>query len=131
MREGCLATAYFPEEDSISSFRFGCKPVIKPVSNLKLRIIIQVFGLSAPQRIYTSSAESLSLLRAVPRRNTRGLCSQGTIPTVHCRLYIFEPRYRLMIRECMESGSRQFGMCCPSDDVSLSVCMAINKNSNA
>ena len=34
-------------------------------------------GLSAPQRIYTSSAESLSLLRAVPRRNTRGLCSQG------------------------------------------------------
>jgi hypothetical protein len=27
--------------------------------------------------LYTSSAESLSLLRAVPRRNTRGLCSQG------------------------------------------------------
>ncbi|CAB4023122.1 LON peptidase N-terminal domain and RING finger 1 [Paramuricea clavata] len=42
------------------------------------------------------------------------------IPTVHCRLYIFEPRYRLMIRECMESGSRQFGMCCPSDDNSFS-----------
>jgi hypothetical protein len=72
------ATAYFPEEDLISSFRFRSKPVIKPVSNLKLRIIIQVFGLLAPQRIYTSSAESLSLLRAVPRRNTRGLCSQGT-----------------------------------------------------
>jgi hypothetical protein len=28
--------------------------------------------------LYTSSAESLSLLCAVPRRNTRGLCSQGT-----------------------------------------------------
>jgi hypothetical protein len=27
--------------------------------------------------LYTSSAESLSLLCAVPRRNTRGLCSQG------------------------------------------------------
>ena len=27
--------------------------------------------------LYKSSAESLSLLRAVPRRNTRGLCSQG------------------------------------------------------
>ena len=27
--------------------------------------------------LYTRSAESLSLLRAVPRRNTRGLCSQG------------------------------------------------------
>jgi hypothetical protein len=47
---------------------------------MKLRIIIQVFGLSAPQRIYmTSSAESLSLLRPVPRRNTRGLCSQGIV----------------------------------------------------
>jgi hypothetical protein len=45
--------------------------------NLKLRIIIQVFGLSAPQRIFTSSAESLSLLRAMPRRNSRGLCAQG------------------------------------------------------
>jgi hypothetical protein len=29
--------------------------------------------------LYTSSTESLSLLRAMPRRNTRGLCSQGTI----------------------------------------------------
>jgi hypothetical protein len=28
---------------------------------------------------YTSSAESLSLLRAVPRKNTRGLCSQGRV----------------------------------------------------
>jgi hypothetical protein len=55
------------------------KPVIKPVSNLKLHIIIQVFGLSTPQRIYTSSAEFLSLLCAVPRRKTRGLCSQGKI----------------------------------------------------
>jgi hypothetical protein len=82
MREGCLATAYFPEEDSISSFRFGCKPAIKQVSNLKLRIIIQVFGLLAPQRIYTSSAESLSLLRAVARRNTRGLCTKGTLLAV-------------------------------------------------
>lgn len=38
------------------------------------------------------------------------------IPSITCRLCIFEPRYRLMIRECLESGSRQFGMCCPSDD---------------
>ncbi|CAL1298668.1 unnamed protein product [Larinioides sclopetarius] len=32
-------------------------------------------------------------------------------PTVPCPLHVFEPRYRLMIRQCMESGSRQFGMC--------------------
>jgi hypothetical protein len=31
----------------------------------------------AQMNLYISSAESLSLLRAVPRRNTRGLCSHG------------------------------------------------------
>ncbi|KAL5012931.1 hypothetical protein ScPMuIL_011482 [Solemya velum] len=32
-------------------------------------------------------------------------------PTLPCPLHIFEPRYRLMIRQCIESGTRQFGMC--------------------
>lgn len=38
------------------------------------------------------------------------VCTLG-FPTVACPLHIFEPRYRLMIRQCMESGTRQFGMC--------------------
>ena len=37
-------------------------------------------------------------------------------PKVVCPLHIFEPRYRLMIRQCMESGTRQFGMCIHLDD---------------
>ncbi|KAK3100163.1 hypothetical protein FSP39_015593 [Pinctada imbricata] len=38
-------------------------------------------------------------------------------PGIPCPLHIFEPRYRLMVRQCMESGTRQFGMCiCFSDD---------------
>ncbi|XP_076878760.1 LON peptidase N-terminal domain and RING finger protein 3-like [Brachyhypopomus gauderio] len=32
-------------------------------------------------------------------------------PTVPCPLHIFEPCYRLMIRRCTETGTRQFGMC--------------------
>ncbi|XP_064636174.1 LON peptidase N-terminal domain and RING finger protein 3-like isoform X2 [Lineus longissimus] len=32
-------------------------------------------------------------------------------PTVACPLHVFEPRYRLMIRQSMESGTRKFGMC--------------------
>lgn len=32
-------------------------------------------------------------------------------PTVPCPLHIFEPRYRLMIRRCVDTGTRQFGMC--------------------
>ncbi|XP_040002024.1 LON peptidase N-terminal domain and ring finger 1, like [Xiphias gladius] len=32
-------------------------------------------------------------------------------PTVPCPLHVFEPRYRLMIRRCMDTGTQQFGMC--------------------
>ncbi|XP_068596511.1 LON peptidase N-terminal domain and RING finger protein 1 [Brachionichthys hirsutus] len=32
-------------------------------------------------------------------------------PGVPCPLHIFEPRYRLMIRRCMETGTKKFGMC--------------------
>jgi hypothetical protein len=37
-------------------------------------------------------------------------------PTVPCLLHVFEPRYRLMIRRSMESGSKRFGMCCYLQD---------------
>lgn len=37
------------------------------------------------------------------------------IPTISCPLHVFEPRYRLMIRRCMESGTREFGMCMPME----------------
>ncbi len=39
-------------------------------------------------------------------------------PGLPCPLHIFEPRYRLMIRECMETESRRFGMCPAWDDSS-------------
>uniref|UniRef100_T1G0J0 RING-type domain-containing protein n=1 Tax=Helobdella robusta TaxID=6412 RepID=T1G0J0_HELRO len=32
-------------------------------------------------------------------------------PDLSCPLHVFEPRYRLMMRRCLESGARQFGMC--------------------
>lgn len=38
------------------------------------------------------------------------VCSMA-MPAVACPLHIFEPRYRLMMRRCLESGQRQFGMC--------------------
>jgi len=42
------------------------------------------------------------------------VCSMA-MPAVACPLHIFEPRYRLMMRRCIESGQRQFGMCvCPT-----------------
>ncbi|XP_009979077.1 PREDICTED: LON peptidase N-terminal domain and RING finger protein 1-like, partial [Tauraco erythrolophus] len=32
-------------------------------------------------------------------------------PGIACPLHVFEPRYRLMIRRCQETGTRRFGMC--------------------
>ncbi|XP_034738886.1 LON peptidase N-terminal domain and RING finger protein 1 isoform X2 [Etheostoma cragini] len=32
-------------------------------------------------------------------------------PGLPCPLHIFEPRYRLMMRRCMETGTKKFGMC--------------------
>lgn len=37
-------------------------------------------------------------------------------PTIPCPLHVFEPRYRLMIRRSMETGTKQFGMCI-SDEI--------------
>uniref|UniRef100_A0A8B9ITX2 LON peptidase N-terminal domain and RING finger protein 1 n=1 Tax=Amazona collaria TaxID=241587 RepID=A0A8B9ITX2_9PSIT len=34
-----------------------------------------------------------------------------SFPGIACPLHVFEPRYRLMIRRCQESGTRRFGMC--------------------
>ncbi|RUS16730.1 PUA-like domain-containing protein [Jimgerdemannia flammicorona] len=37
-------------------------------------------------------------------------------PKTPCFLHIFEPRYRLMLRRCLESRRRRFGMCLPGRD---------------
>ncbi|XP_023236909.1 LON peptidase N-terminal domain and RING finger protein 3-like [Centruroides sculpturatus] len=43
------------------------------------------------------------------------LCTVA-FPMVPCPLHAFEPRYRLMIRQSMESGTNQFGMCAFMED---------------
>ncbi|KAJ1926062.1 hypothetical protein IWQ60_004107 [Tieghemiomyces parasiticus] len=35
-------------------------------------------------------------------------------PHLPCQLHIFEPRYRLMIRRCLLTSQRQFGICLPA-----------------
>ncbi|KAF6321358.1 hypothetical protein mRhiFer1_010324 [Rhinolophus ferrumequinum] len=41
-------------------------------------------------------------------------------PTVLCLLHVFEPRYRLMIRRCMETGTKRFGMCLSTEHAGIS-----------
>ncbi|CAF0856355.1 unnamed protein product [Brachionus calyciflorus] len=38
-----------------------------------------------------------------------------SMPNIPCPLHIFEPRYKLMLRRAIETGSKQFGMCMYSE----------------
>ena len=35
----------------------------------------------------------------------------ATFPTLACPLHVFEPRYKLMIRRCLDAQEKTFGMC--------------------
>ncbi|XP_046529304.1 LON peptidase N-terminal domain and RING finger protein 3 isoform X5 [Equus quagga] len=59
------------------------------------------------RRIYEEEMEELSNLN----KNVPIFVCTMAYPTVPCPLHIFEPCYRLMIRRCIETGTRQFGMC--------------------
>lgn len=37
------------------------------------------------------------------------VCTTG-FPGVPCPLYVYEPRYRVMMRHCAEAGTREFGI---------------------
>ncbi|XP_072039440.1 LON peptidase N-terminal domain and RING finger protein 3-like [Amphiura filiformis] len=37
-------------------------------------------------------------------------------PSIPCPLHVYEPRYRLMVRQCMKSGTKEFGMCPSAED---------------
>ncbi|KAG8453767.1 hypothetical protein GDO86_000406 [Hymenochirus boettgeri] len=55
-------------------------------------------------------AEETSELSNLTKNVPVFVCTMA-YPTVPCPLHVFEPRYRLMIRRCMETGTKQFGMC--------------------
>ncbi|XP_036435540.1 LON peptidase N-terminal domain and ring finger 1, like [Colossoma macropomum] len=59
------------------------------------------------QKLHTEETKELSDLQ----KNVPIFVCTMAYPTVPCPLHVFEPRYRLMIRRCMETGTRQFGMC--------------------
>ncbi|XP_030823617.1 LON peptidase N-terminal domain and RING finger protein 3 isoform X2 [Camarhynchus parvulus] len=63
--------------------------------------------LTERRKIYEEEIAELSNLN----KNVPIFVCTMAYPTVPCPLHIFEPCYRLMIRRCMETGTRQFGMC--------------------
>uniref|UniRef100_A0A803JEZ7 LON peptidase N-terminal domain and ring finger 2 n=1 Tax=Xenopus tropicalis TaxID=8364 RepID=A0A803JEZ7_XENTR len=67
--------------------------------------------LTERKKIYDEEMKELSNLhKDVPIF----VCTMA-FPTIPCPLHVFEPRYRLMIRRSMETGTKQFGMCIADD----------------
>lgn len=67
-------------------------------------------GFRNVQKLLTNHRLSHSLNQEVPIF----VCTTA-FPTIPCPLHVFEPRYRLMIRRSMETGTKQFGMCIADD----------------
>ncbi|XP_040822439.1 LON peptidase N-terminal domain and RING finger protein 1 isoform X2 [Ochotona curzoniae] len=63
--------------------------------------------LSERKKIYDEETAELSHLT----KNVPIFVCTMAYPTVPCPLHVFEPRYRLMIRRCIQTGTKQFGMC--------------------
>lgn len=87
-----------------------CLPSRKYSKNVIMEELIAKFlpeELKERRRLYEEEMEELSNLN----KNVPIFVCTMAYPTVPCPLHIFEPCYRLMIRRCIETGTKQFGMC--------------------
>ncbi|XP_031551541.1 LON peptidase N-terminal domain and RING finger protein 3-like [Actinia tenebrosa] len=84
-------------------------------------IIKELFSKEYEMRDKNYEQEMLALRRSVEDSEFEipiFICTLA-FPFVPCPLHIFEPQYKLMIRRCIESGSKQFGMCVINEDSSF------------
>ncbi|KZP17274.1 hypothetical protein FIBSPDRAFT_747336 [Athelia psychrophila] len=79
-----------------------------PVARTLLSILLHAF---APE--YTERAEAIAQEERDARLDTPIFVCQLSFPGVPTLLHFFEPRYRLMLRRCLESAHPAFGMVMP------------------
>ncbi|MBN3297346.1 LON peptidase N-terminal domain and RING finger protein 1 [Amia ocellicauda] len=72
-------------------------------------IMTRLFPLQLAERKQVHEAEIAELSNLT--KNIPIFVCTVAYPGVPCPLHIFEPRYRLMMRRCMEIGTKKFGMC--------------------
>ncbi|KAF4026151.1 hypothetical protein G4228_018262 [Cervus hanglu yarkandensis] len=63
-----------------------------------------------PEELIDVSDFECSLCMSLTKNVPIFVCTMA-YPTVPCPLHVFEPRYRLMIRRSIQTGTKQFGMC--------------------
>jgi len=80
--------------------------------NWKLqRVLDRHFGSESAERRRQSASEEAAADNGGEDPEIPIFVCSLAVPGAPCPLHIFEPRYRLMMRRCIESGQRQFGMC--------------------
>lgn len=85
--------------------RVGSYPITAVLQDLMMTIFCSEMD-DRKQVHLTEIAEMSNLVRNVPIF----VCTVA-FPGVPCPLHVFEPRYRLMMRRCLETGTKSFGMC--------------------
>ncbi|XP_072256563.1 LON peptidase N-terminal domain and RING finger protein 1-like isoform X2 [Pyxicephalus adspersus] len=85
--------------------REGCYPV----TSLLVDLMEAVFSSEVADRKQIHLSEIAELSNLVS--NVPIFVCTVAFPGVPCPLHVFEPRYRLMMRRCLETGTKSFGMC--------------------
>ncbi|XP_063784421.1 LON peptidase N-terminal domain and RING finger protein 1-like isoform X2 [Pseudophryne corroboree] len=85
--------------------RVGCYSVTTLLQNLMMAIFPS--EMTDREQVHLSEIAELSNLVS----NVPIFVCTIAFPEVPCPLHVFEPRYRLMMRRCLETGTRSFGMC--------------------
>ncbi|XP_060692912.1 LON peptidase N-terminal domain and RING finger protein 1-like isoform X2 [Hemiscyllium ocellatum] len=65
---------------------------------------------SVPPELLSISDFECSVCASLTKDVPIFVCTMA-FPRISCPLHIFEPRYRLMMRRCLETGTKTFGMC--------------------
>uniref|UniRef100_A0A670IH54 LON peptidase N-terminal domain and RING finger protein 1-like n=1 Tax=Podarcis muralis TaxID=64176 RepID=A0A670IH54_PODMU len=72
-------------------------------------LMMAVFPLQLADRKRIHQAEMAELSNLT--KNIPIFVCTMSFPGIVCPLHVFEPRYRLMMRRCQETGTKMFGMC--------------------
>ncbi|XP_068134485.1 LON peptidase N-terminal domain and RING finger protein 1-like [Hyperolius riggenbachi] len=85
--------------------RVGCYSI----TELLVELMTAVFPseMSDRKQVHLSEIAELSNLVS----NVPIFVCTVAFPGVACPLHVFEPRYRLMMRRCLDTGTKSFGMC--------------------
>nr|XP_023670532.1 LON peptidase N-terminal domain and RING finger protein 1-like isoform X1 [Paramormyrops kingsleyae] len=94
-------------KDSLREFLASKKFSVTPVLETLMKTLLPEEYL---ERLRSHSEEMEELSNSLRRGVPMFICTMA-YPTVPCPLHVFEPRYRLMVRRCLETGTRCFGMC--------------------